>query len=157
MARRSRKARDPQPRLRGEARDEQIRQDIQPLAEGERPGAVTVAAIVAIVMAAGNLIATALADDVKDSEWTFAILQASILLIAAAGMWLSKYWAVLGFQALLAIQILSLSTGVLLGDNLLGQAVFAVVVVLLGVLFWTLIRAMARLQMPRRPETRPRG
>lgn len=146
MGQRSRKHRKP-----AAERDAEIRAKLEPLEPGERPGAVTVAAVVAALLAAGNLIATALADDVKQSEWTFTIAQAAILLIAAAGMWKARYWAVLGFQALLAIQILSLSTGVLLGDNVLGQVLFGLLVVGLGTLFWSLVKAMAQLQMPQRP------
>jgi hypothetical protein len=132
-------------------RDDEIREQLVPLEPGERPTAVTVAAVVAFALAMGNLIATILGDHPTSSEWTFTGLQVGILLIAAIGMWRAKYWAVLGFQALLAIQILSLATGVALGDNLLGQLLFGVLTLLLGTLFWFLVRAMARLQMPPRP------
>jgi hypothetical protein len=66
-------------------------------------------------------------------------------------MWRAKYWAVLGFQALLAFQILILCLALLVAENLIYAAGAVVAIGLLGTLFFKLIRAMARLQMPERP------
>ena len=80
-----------------------------------------------------------------------AVLRAADVLGAAAvGMWFGRYWAVLGFQMLLAGTILISALFLLRASN--WQAVVFCVGVI-GVctpLFWFLIRAMARLQMPSR-------
>ncbi len=82
------------------------------------------------------------------------ILFAAIMLTAAYGMWRAKYWAVLGFQALLAITIVVAGLSLAFASNLAAVALCAAIVGLGGWLFWKLIRALARLQMP---ERRPRA
>ena len=136
---------------RGRARDEAARQELEPLAPGERPKAVTVAAMIAALLIPLNVGAGLLVGGTESGQITFAVLQSVILAIAAGGMWLGKYWAVLGFQALLAIQILLLSLALLTVENVFVGLGVAVLVGALGYLFFKLIRAMARMQMPERP------
>ena len=73
------------------------------------------------------------------------------MLVCAAGMWQKRYWAVLGFQAILAFVILFFSLLGLRAANLL--AVFASVVVVGGGgwLFYKLVRVLSRIQMPQYP------
>ena len=75
---------------------------------------------------------------------------ATILLLAAWGMWKAKYWAVLGFEALLAFQVLVAALSLLVASNLWAAFLCLAVIGLGGWLFWKLIRAMARIQMPER-------
>ena len=136
---------------RGEARNEQIRQSLEPLGEGERPRAVTLAAIVAALLAVANTIALALGkqvggEDARVSAAGFTI----ILLVAAWGMWKARYWAVLGFQALLAVQIIPAALALMVADEVWVGVVLTAIVLLGGWLFWKLVRALARLQMPER-------
>jgi hypothetical protein len=133
---------------RSEQRNAEARARLRPLAPGERPTVVTVAAVVAVLIAGVNLLLTALADDADGGEWAYAIGQAIVLLVIAVGMLQRRYLAVLAFEALLGFQILQLALGALLGDRLVAQLVFAVALVVLGYLFWKLIPALARLQMP---------
>lgn len=145
---------------RGEARNETIRRGLEPLGEGQRPKAVTVAVIVALVMCAGNVAAALSGIDVgsnEDDAIGFTILSTVILLIAAGGMWANRYWAVLGFQAILGLQITTIALALMLGA-IEGWKILPAValVVALGWLFWKLIRAMARMQMPERPRRPPR-
>jgi hypothetical protein len=130
-----------------------VRAGLEPLAEGERPRAVTVAAILAGVAAPLNLIAAFAVDfgGQPRSAVTFAVLQTVVLLVAAVGMWRVRYWAVLGFQALLAIQILLLALALIKVERLWVALGVAALIGLLGLLFWTLVRALARIQMPERP------
>jgi hypothetical protein len=66
-----------------------------------------------------------------------------------------QYWAVLGFQAILGIQIIFFSL-YLLGVRRWWDAVVPLVAIgLMGWLFWKLVRAMARMQMPERGPTEP--
>jgi hypothetical protein len=76
------------------------------------------------------------------------------MLVAAYGMWRARYWAVMGFQALLAITIVIAGLSLTVASNAAAVALCAAIVGFGGWLFWKLIRAMARLQMPdRRSQT----
>jgi hypothetical protein len=134
---------------RGEARNEEIRRNLAPLEEGERPGAVTVGAGVALVLAVANGVAIAVGEGVQGDDVTVAGVGLSIVLVVCAlGMWMARYWAVLGFQALLVIQII-ISAGALMVAPTWWQALILLLITGLGGwLFWKLIRALARLQMP---------
>jgi hypothetical protein len=136
---------------RGRARDEAIRAGLEPLAPGERPGVVTLAAVVAFVFAVANAAAALSGNDLSsatgDPSVTTAITTA-LLLVAGAGMLARQYWAVLGFETILGIQIVFFSL-YLIGVQHWYDAIVPVVAIgLLGWLFWKLVRAMARLQMP---------
>ena len=134
---------------RGEARNEEIRRNLEPLAPGERPRAVTIAAVVALVLAIANTVALTLGETVNGDDVTLPGIGLSVVLVACAiGMWFARYWAVLGFQALLVIQII-ISAGALMVAPTWWQALILLLITGLGGwLFWKLIRALARLQMP---------
>jgi len=83
-----------------------------------------------------------------------ALLLAGVLLVAAWGMWRARYWAVLGFQALLAFQIIIAALSLAVASNLWAAALCLAVIGFGGWLFWKLVRAMARIQMPPRPGDR---
>ena len=131
-------------------RDDEARARLAPLAPGERPRVLVVAAGVAVALAVANLLTTALSEDPDGGQLAFAGVQAAVLLLVAAGIWRKRYLAVLAFQALLAFQILVFTTGILLGNRVLIQIAFAVLVLALGWLFWRLVPTLARLQMPGR-------
>jgi hypothetical protein len=142
---------------RGRARDDEIRAGLEPLAPGERPRALTVAAIVAFAFAIADLAAALSGHDISSGgDPTIGTAVRTILLLAAGlGMLARQYWAVLGFQAILALQIVLFSL-VLLGVQKLWHAIVPLVAIgLLGLLFWKLVRAMARLQIPARPPGDP--
>lgn len=139
---------------RGRMRDAEARAALKPLEPGERPTAVTVAAIFAIVLAVANVAAVAAGQDLSSEDGNAVpgtVLVTVILLAAGLGMWKVKYWAVLGFQAILGIQILFLSIALLRVERWWFAVGMLVAIGLLGWLFWKLIRAMARIQMPQRP------
>ena len=139
---------------RGEERNQRIREDLEPLAPGERPTSVTVAAVVAFVLAILNGLATALGETISEGATGSSLIFSVILLVAAVGMWKARYWAVLGFQALLGIQIITFAFAAMFGaTSVLAAAALSVGAILGGWLFWKLVRALARLQMPeRRPK-----
>jgi hypothetical protein len=140
-------------RRSSEERNAELRARLEPLADGERPGAVTAGAIVAAVLAA--LVVVGYASGARiggEGSLAGALLLAAILLLAAWGMWNVKYWAVLGFEALLAFQVLVAALSLLVASNAWAAFLCLAVIGLGGWLFWKLIRAMARIQMPaRRP------
>jgi hypothetical protein len=137
---------------RSEAKNAAARAALVPLREGERPTAVTVAAIVAFLLAAGNLGAFAAGWKVDGQRPAVATVafQALLMLTAAWGMWRRRYWAVLGMEAILAILIVILAV-LLLRASTVGTAVILLAVIVpASALFWKLVKAMARLQMPER-------
>jgi hypothetical protein len=139
---------------RGRARDEAIRQNLEPLAPGERPRIVTIAAIVAFGFAIANLVATLTIDDLSGDQGDptmFAIVWTSVLAVAGAGMLARKYWAVLGFQCILGLQIVIFSLALTRVQKWWVGLIVTILIVLFGWLFWKLIRPMARMQMPTRP------
>ena len=137
---------------RGEERNEAIRQSLEPLAPGERPGAVTVAAIVALALLVANVGLWLAGVEVSGREPNAGsvVLQGVVLLVAAVGMWKARYWAVLGFQALLGLSILLAALALMVASGV-GEVAFCLAIIVLGGwLFWKLVRALARLQMPER-------
>ena len=128
-----------------------VREQLVPLEEGERPLAVTVAAIVAAVLVLVYLVAFAVGGGSLAAGAPFVV----VLLVAGVGMWRARYWAVLGFQVLLALTIVNGFLFLLIRATSPFAIVGGLVITLgAGTLFWFLIRAMARLQMP---ERRKRG
>jgi len=137
---------------RSRAKDETVRQGLEPLPKGERPGAVTVAALVALVMAVANTIAAVFGESLGNDAVTSTVLSTAILVACAAGMWFgARYWAVMGFMVILVFQVLLLSAALIVVEKWWVGLIFAVGIGLLGWLFWKLIRALARIQMPERP------
>ena len=67
-------------------------------------------------------------------------------------MWKSRYWAVLGMQTLLALTLIAALARARHGEQR-GRDRDPVVVILAaaGTLFWFMVKAMARIQMPERP------
>jgi len=80
-----------------------------------------------------------------------ALVVCAVFLLAAYGMWRVRYWAVLGFEVLLGVLIVSAALSLMLASNLGGAPLSLAVIAVAGPLFWFLIRAMARIQMPERP------
>ena len=144
-------------RSRSEQRNAEARAKLVPLAPGQRPAAVTVAAVLALALGIGNLIAYAaeLTIDGKRPGLVSIALPSAIMLVAGLGMWRAKYWAVLGFQALLGILICYLALFLIRASNLLGFLVPIAIIVPAGFLFWKLVKSLARIQMPENPSRRP--
>lgn len=160
----SRTGNDPDAMRKGYARAEQknqaARDALEPLAPGERPTVVTVAAIFSTIVAAllwGSSIyglvtgADAGGREVNVLQWSlFALVVTSM----AWGMWRARYWAVLGFQMLLVLLIMAGVLGMVIAATLLQIVGTLVLTVGLSVLFWFMVKAMARIQMPERPGSR---
>jgi hypothetical protein len=149
---------EPSGYARGRARDEAARAALKPLAPGERPVPVTVGAIAAGVLALANLVALVVGWDTgpgsgDDDGRAIAgsLLVTGVLAVVAYGMWRARYWAVLGMQTLLAITIIFASLGLITATNAWAALVLVAIVCGAGVLFWFLVKAMARIQMPERP------
>ena len=137
---------------RSRARADDLRAGLEPLAPGERPLAVTIAAVLAALLALANVVVYLAGWDVGGSEPTLRCLLSycAVLGIAAVGMWFNRYWAVLGFQMLLAGSIIIAALFLLRASNWQAVVFSVGVIAFCTPLFWFLIRAMARLQMPSR-------
>lgn len=143
----------PPKKLRGEAANEAIRATLEPLRPGERPRALQSAIALAAFLGLANLVLAII--DVKVGSGTSSrsggIIFAVIMFGAAWGMWNLRYWAILGFQTLLAITVVIASLAVTVSSNLWALLVCLVVIGTFGLQFWKLVRVMARVQMPQRP------
>jgi hypothetical protein len=144
------------PLSRSELKDREAREALEPLREGERPGAVTVGAVVASLMAlvfwVSAAVSVATDVEVEGSEPSTAalVLFAAVLTLMAYGMWRARYWAVLGFQALLALLMLSAGLGLVQVTTVLQAIGTLLVLAGAGTLFYFMVKAMARIQMPQR-------
>lgn len=138
---------------RGRAKDEAARAALEPLAEGERPGVVTVAAVTAFALGAGNLIAYLAGVDVQGDQpaLTGIAVYSGLMFTVAYGCFRARYWGVLGMQSVLALAILIFGVLLTRAESLVALAIALAVIGAAGTLFWKLVKAMARIQMPERP------
>jgi hypothetical protein len=158
--RQKRKARASERRERmaakSEERNREAREKLEPLDEGERPLVVTVGAVLSAIIAVIFWVSTVLAATgevtVRGSHPSpvAAGVLAALLTAMAWGMWKARYWAVLGFQAFLALTLLSATLGLIQVESWLEAVGTTLVLVVAGGLFYFMIKAMARIQMPER-------
>ena len=137
-------------RARSEARNEAARARLEPLQPGERPRAVTIGALVALLLAVANVVFYIVGGEIEgDKPALPGVLSYTGLMLAAAyGQWRARYWAVLGMEALLGILIVVFSILLVIASNVAAVLVSLAVIVPAGALFWFLVKAMARIQMP---------
>jgi hypothetical protein len=144
---------------RTEAKNQAVRDTLEPLEEGERPGAVTAAAVASAVLTViflvSGVIAAFDAIDVYggDPKPGPLFLFALVLGWMTFGLWRARYWAALGFMTMLLFMILATGGGLVLVTSIpQGIATFALFAGACS-LFFLMIRAMARIQMPKPPGT----
>ncbi len=162
MGKRSRKQRAPakpaaakpaRPPSRSALRDAEARAALEPLAPGERPLAVVIGAAVTVIAATVNLVLYLGGRDIQGARPSAIGIAAftALMYVMAWGLWNARYWAVLGLEGLLGILIVIVALLALrsssIGDLLITFAILSPS----GALFWFLIKAMARIQMPERP------
>jgi hypothetical protein len=133
-------------------RDALARAQLQPLGADERPLALLIAVGVCVVLAAAVLIGAVSVHDLARHGGSLpgAIGLTAVLLALALGMYRRRYYAVLGFEALLAFQILVTSLALVVASTLTAAALCLLSVSLGGWLFWKLIRVMGRIQAAER-------
>ncbi|HMI81614.1 MAG TPA: hypothetical protein VK480_07485 [Solirubrobacterales bacterium] len=138
---------------KAEQRNQEAREALEPLAEGERPTVVTIGAVVSGLIAL-SIVAGYLAGVEVDGEaprLPQVLAPALIMGIMAWGMWRARYWAVLGFQLILVFLIFSAVFGLAVQASTVAE--FAATLGLLAVagsFFYFMVKAMARIQMPTR-------
>jgi hypothetical protein len=162
-ARRKRKQRDggtPTPRermergyARAEERNQEVRESLEPLAEGERPLVVTIGAVVAALVTLSILAGYLAGVEVEGDKPRLAQVLAPALImgVMAWGMWRARYWAVLGFQLVLVFLIFSAVFGLAVqASSLVEIATTLGLLAVSGSFFYFMVKAMARIQMPTR-------
>jgi hypothetical protein len=139
---------------RAEARNQAARDALEPLAEGERPMVVTLGAIASGLICVSILVAYAAGAEVEGEKPNVAQVIAPALLmgIMAWGMWRARYWAVLGFQAVLLFLLIAAVLGLVRAGNVVQVVGNLVLISIAGAFFYFMVKALARIQMPdRRP------
>jgi hypothetical protein len=142
---------------RAEQRNQEAREALEPLGEGERPTVVTVGAVVAALIALSIVIAYFAGGDVNGEKPKLVQVVAPTLImgVMAWGMWHARYWAVLGFQLILVFLIFSAFFGLVVGATSIVQILGTLALLIVaGAFFYFMVKAMARIQMPSRE---PRG
>jgi hypothetical protein len=138
---------------RAEERNQEARENLEPLAEGERPLVVTIGAVVAGLIALSILAGYLAGVQVEGEKPRLAQVLAPALImgVMAWGMWRARYWAVLGFQLLLVFLIFSAVFGLAVQASTVREfaATFGLLAVA-GGFFYFMVKAMARIQMPSR-------
>jgi hypothetical protein len=129
-------------------REELLRAELEPLGADERPPALLVAIAVCVLLALGVIVGAATVHDLRSRGGSLpgGAFLALILLLLAIGMYQRRYWAVLGFEALLAFQIIVTSLALVVASTILAAVICVVSVGLGGWLFWKLVRVMGRIQ-----------
>jgi hypothetical protein len=143
------------PKSRSEARNAAVRATLMPLEPGERPWPLVLAVVIAVLIGGGDLVAVIIAGRFKvggaNTSPSGVILFSAVMLVCAGGMWKQRYWAVLGFQAILVFVVLFFSLLLTRASNLLAVVASVAIVGGAGYLFYKLVRVLSRLQMPRPP------
>ncbi len=128
--------------------DELARAALVPLGPDERPPALLVAIGVCVVLAVAVLVGGLTIHDLSSRGGSLpgALFLAVILLALAFGMYRRRYLAVLGFEALLAFQIIVTSLALVVAETLVAAGACLLAICLGGWLFWKLVRVMGRIQ-----------
>jgi hypothetical protein len=129
-------------------REELLRAELEPLGDGERPPALLVAIAVCVLLALGVIVGAATVHDLsrRGGSLPGGAFLAIVLLLLAFGMYQRRYWAVLGFEALLAFQIIVTSLALVVASTIVAATICVVSLGLGGWLFWKLVRVMGRIQ-----------
>ncbi len=144
------------------AKNEAAREALEPLAENERPRVVTVGALISGAIAvsivigwlAGVEVTKIGSDGIEQGEAKAPLLSvvasAGLMGVMSYGMWRTRYWAVLGFQTLLVLVLVLGSLGLVQATEIVPAVGTTVLIAGAGTLFYFMIKAMARIQMPQR-------
>ena len=137
---------------KSDVRNQLAREALDPLEEGERPRVVTAGAVISALIALLTVGAWVVGAEVNgERPNVIQVFAPSILFgVMAWGMWNSRYWAVLGFQAVMAILMVGAFLALVSATSVLGAVTPVVVGLGAGTLFWFTVKALARIQMPDR-------
>jgi hypothetical protein len=134
--------------------EEEARAGLQPIGEDERPPALIAAVVVCGLLAIAVTVGALSIHDLSKHGGSLpgAVFLAVVFLLLAQGMYRCRYWAVLGFEALLTFQIIVTSLALVVASTILAAVLCALAIGLGGWLFWKLVRVMGRIQAGERSE-----
>ena len=138
---------------KAEQRNQEAREALQPLEDGERPLVVTVGAVVSALVALSIVVGylAGVEADGKRPEIAQVAGPVLILGVMAYGMWRARYWAVLGFQLVLVFLIFAGVSGLAVSASTVPQFLATgLLLAIAGTFFFFMVKAMARIQMPER-------
>lgn len=145
---------------KADERNREVRESLRPLEEGQRPLVVSLgaafAALIALIFWVSGIVALFTSTTVNGKEPSPLPLALFALIMTAMswGMWKTRYWAVLGFQMLLVLFLLAAVAGIVNANTWLQFVGTTLLIAVSGTLFYFMVRAMARIQMPDRPGQR---
>lgn len=137
-------------RERTEERNRDAREQLEPLAEGQRPRVVTIGAVCSALLSLSIVLGYAAGIEVDGARPTLLEvgLPVALFSVMAIGMFRARYWAVLGFQVVLAFLLLFASLGLVQATELRQVAGNLFLIAVAGTFFWFMVKALARIQMP---------
>jgi hypothetical protein len=146
------------PLSRSQLKDAAAREALEPLAPGERPWPIIASVITTTVLGVANfvLFVAGVKPHVSGHKPQLVeiLVFSGLMLVCAAGMWRLRYWAVLGFETLLAIGLLGFSLALIKVESVFWAIAVCAIIGFFGYLFWKLVRVMGRIQMPTPPSRR---
>ncbi len=140
----------PPPVSRSEQKNREARDALEPLGEGQRPLVVTIGAVISALLALSVIVGYAVGAEVNGEKANIVqvVVPVGLMGLMAWGMWRARYWAVLGFQTVMLILILVCSLGLATATAIPQAIGNAAVVAIAGTLFYFMVKALARIQMP---------
>jgi len=138
---------------RSAERNQAVRENLTPLAEGQRPKVVTIASIVCAIVTVSIFAGYLFGAKPNGETPHFAQVAAPALImgVMAWGMWRARYWAVLGFQLILVFLIFASFFGLAVqAGNVAQFAGTGGLLIVTCTFFVFMVKAMARIQMPQR-------
>jgi len=141
---------------RSELKNRAARERLEPLEEGERPRIVTIGAVLSLLIAASIVVAWLAGvevqvgnTDIEERPSAFQVFPPAILFaVMGIGMLGSRYWAVLGFQAIMAIIMIGAFITLIAAGSVFQAVSTFLVLAIAATLFWFTVKALARIQMP---------
>jgi len=147
---------------RTEAKNQAAREALEPLAPDERPGIVTVAAVISAALLVGTLVTYLAGVEVGEFDdfgtktgeakpnIVYTIASSLVLGLMTYGLWKARYWAVMGFQTILILIIVVTILALVQATEILRALALFAFLVGASFLFYRMVKAMARIQMPDR-------
>ena len=144
------------PLSRSEQRNQAVREELVPLEEGERPLVVTIGAVLSLLIAVSIVVAWLAGvevqvgnTDIEERPSAFQVFPPAILFaVMGVGMFRARYWAVLGFQAIMAIIMIGAFITLIAATSIFQALSTFLVLAIAATLFWFTVKALARIQMP---------
>ncbi len=141
------------PRKSSAERESELRAQLEPYGPDERPWPLVAGTITTALLGLLSVVPwlAGMEIDGQRPQPGGVLIFTAVMWVAAWGMWNKRYWAVLGFQTLLAIVVVIFGLFVLRASTVLDVVISFAFAVPAGYLFWKLVRVLARLQTPDRP------